>query len=53
MKPISINGHEGTLVVKKSMVTIVWEMDNHMFTVQAQTSEDTAVKIAEGVKYVD
>lgn len=53
LKPISINGHEGTLVVKKSMVTIVWEMDNHMFTVQAQTSEDTAVKIAEGVKYVD
>lgn len=51
VKTVSINGHEGTLVVKNSLVTIVWKIDNRMFTVQAPTSEDTAVKIAEGVKY--
>ena len=52
-KTISINGHEGTLVVKNSIITIVWQMDNSLFTVQAPTSEDTVLKIAEGVKYVD
>jgi len=52
-KPISINGHEGTLVVKNSMVTIVWEMDNYIFIIQTQTREEIAVKIAEGVKYIE
>lgn len=52
-KTISINGHEGTLVLKNSIITIVWQMDNSLFTVQAPMSEDTVLKIAEGVKYVD
>ncbi|MDQ7092441.1 DUF4367 domain-containing protein [Desulfosporosinus sp. PR] len=52
-KSLSINGHDGTLTVKNSTVTIIWEMDNHMFMVQAPTSESTAVKIAEGVKYIN
>lgn len=52
-KAININGYEGTLVVKNSIVTIVWSIEDHLFTVQAPTSEDTAIKIAEGVKYID
>lgn len=50
-KTISINGQEGTLVEKNSFVTIVWQIDNRLFTVQAPTSEDIAIKIAQGVKY--
>lgn len=53
LKTISINGHKGTLVVKNSMVTIVWAIGNSMFTLQSGTSEETAIKIAEGVKYID
>ncbi|MCB8818102.1 DUF4367 domain-containing protein [Desulfosporosinus shakirovi] len=50
---VSINGHKGTLAVKNSLVTIIWEMNNGMFMIRAQTSKDTAMKMAEGVKYVD
>lgn len=49
---VSIKGRKGTLMVKDSMVTIVWEMDNRILMVQSQTSKDTAMKIAEGVSYV-
>jgi len=49
---VSINGHKGTLMVKNSMVTIVWEMDNRILMVQTRTGKDTAMKVAEGVIYV-
>ena len=50
---VSINGHEGTLVVKNSLVTIVWAMHDHMFIIRGQIEKDIAVKMAEGVKYVE
>ncbi len=50
---VSINGQEGTLVVKDSLVTIIWEMNARMFMIRGQTDKDTAVKMAEGVKYID
>ncbi|AGL03317.1 DUF4367 domain-containing protein [Desulfoscipio gibsoniae] len=50
---VSINGYEGTLVVKDSLVTIIWGMNNRMFMIRAQTEKDTAIKVAEGVKYID
>lgn len=53
VKEISVNGHKGMLAVKNSTVSIVWQADGHMFTVQAPTDEDTAVKIAEGVKFIN
>lgn len=53
LKTISINGHKGTLIVKNSMVTIVWAIGNSMFILQTGVSEETAIKIAEGVKYID
>ena len=49
---VSINGHKGTLMVKNSMVTIVWEMNSRILMVQTRTGKDTAMKIAEGVIYV-
>ena len=52
MKTVSINGHDGTLVVKEPMCSVVWEMDNKMFLVQTQESIDETMKIAEGVTYV-
>lgn len=50
---VSINGHEGTLVAKDSLVTIIWQMNNRMFMIRGQTEKDTAVKMAEGVKYIE
>ena len=38
---------------KKFYCYIVWAIGNNMFTLQADTSEDTAIKIAQGVKYID
>jgi len=53
LKTININGHEGTLIIKNSIVTIVWVIDGNLFVLQTETSEDTAIKIAEGVEYID
>lgn len=51
---VSINGHKGRLVVKDSLVTIIWEMNDRMFMIRAQTTDkDAVVKMAEGVKYID
>lgn len=52
-KEISINGHNGTLAEKNSTVTIVWEMEDHIFTINAPTDQETAIKIAESVKYIN
>lgn len=50
---VSINGHEGTVVVKNSLVTIIWAMNDRMFTIRGEMEKDTAVKMAEGFKYID
>jgi hypothetical protein len=52
-KKVNINGHEGTLVIKNSIVTIVWQVDNSLFTIQAPISEEIAIKMAQGVKYMN
>jgi hypothetical protein len=51
-EPILINGKDGMLVVKNDVVTIVWEMDSLLFVLQARTSVDMAIRIAEGVRYI-
>lgn len=50
---VSVNGHEGTLVVKNSLVTIIWAMQDRMFMIRGEIEKDMAVKMAEGVKYID
>lgn len=52
-KTVIINGHEGKLIVKKSLVTVIWPMDDRIFLIRGQIGEDTAIKMAEGVKFVD
>ncbi|TEB11196.1 DUF4367 domain-containing protein [Pelotomaculum propionicicum] len=52
-EPVSINGHEGSLIVKNSLVTVIWAMNDRMFMIRGQMEKDTAVKMAEGVKYID
>ncbi len=52
-EPVSINGHEGTVVVKNSLVTVIWTMSDRIFMIRGQMEKDTAVKMAEGVKYID
>lgn len=53
IKTININGQEGKLIVKDSLVTVIWPMNDHMYIIRGQIKEETAVKIAEGVKYID
>lgn len=50
---VSINGHDGTVVMKNSLVTVIWTMNDHIFMVRGQTDKNTAIKIAEGVKYIE
>ncbi|MEN6327568.1 MAG: DUF4367 domain-containing protein [Syntrophomonas sp.] len=50
---VSINGQEGMLAAKDSLVTIIWQMNNRIFMIRGQTEKDTAVKMAEGVKYIE
>ncbi len=50
---VKINGDEGTLVVKNSLVTIIWEMNGRMFMIRGLTEKDTVVTMAKGVKYID
>ncbi|MDO0825738.1 DUF4367 domain-containing protein [Desulfosporosinus nitroreducens] len=52
-KTVDINGQEGTLVEKNSVVTIIWEMNSRIFMIRAQTDQDVAMKISEGVKYIN
>lgn len=47
---ITINGHEGALVVKNSLVTIIWAMEDRMFMIRGEIEKDMVIKIAEGVK---
>lgn len=49
---ISINGNNGMLVVKDSLVTIVWEQGGRLFMIKTQNDVDTAIRMAEGVKFI-
>ena len=52
VKQLKIGGGNGTLVVKDSIVTVAWVLDGHLFMVVGPISEDTAVKIADSVKFI-
>ena len=52
LKTVSVNGHKGTLVVKNSQTTVVWEMDQHIFVVCTMESADETLKIAQNVKFI-
>lgn len=52
-KRVSVNGHKGSMVVKKSLVTVIWAMNDRMFMIRGQIDQDLAIKMAEGVKYIN
>lgn len=53
IKKVKINGEDGTLSIKDTTVTVVWIIDDHLFTVQGQISTDEAIKLAESVKFIE
>lgn len=53
IETININGFEGKLIEKDSLVTIIWPMNDRMYIIRGQMKEETAVEIAKGVKYVE
>lgn len=50
---LDINNHQGTLIVKNSVTTIVWQMDDRMFLIHSQTDEDIVIKVARSVKFIE
>ncbi len=50
---IKINEHEGSMVMKNFLVTIIWAMDERMFLIRGEVEKNAVIKMAEGVKYVD
>lgn len=51
---VDINGHQGNVVIKNSVVTIIWEMDGRVFSIKSQIEEkDIAIEIARSVKYFE
>lgn len=52
LETISINGLSGMLVEKNGLVTIVWSSNERMFMVETQADIDTAMKVAQGVKFI-
>lgn len=52
-KTVNVNGHKGKLIVKGSLVTVIWPMDDHMYMIRGQMEEEMALKMAKEVKYVN
>lgn len=40
-------------MVKNSLVTIIWAMQDRMFMIRGEIEKDMAIKMAEGVNYID
>lgn len=53
IETVDINGINGMLVASEGLVTIVWNIEERMFLIQTQTDIDTALQIAQGVKYIE
>ncbi len=49
---VNINDQNGTISIKDSIISVAWVMDDHFFTVQGNLSNQEAIKIAEGVKFI-
>lgn len=52
VKNININGNEGSLILKESLVTITWEYDNKIYMIETNLGIEEAVKIAENVRFI-
>lgn len=52
VKTVSVNGNKGTLIIKNSLITIVWKMGRNIFTVQSTENADRTMKISQNVKFI-
>lgn len=52
IEKIKINGQDGIITEKNSIISIAWKTDDRIFTVQGNISKDEALKIAGNVKFV-
>lgn len=52
VKTVLVNGHKGTLAVKNSQTTVVWNMDHHIFVICTEENAEETMKIAQSVKFV-
>lgn len=51
VKKVKVNGEDGTLSVKDTIVTVAWIIDEHLFTIQGNLSTDEAFRLAESIKF--
>lgn len=47
---IDINGHEGILIQKNGLNTIVWRKDNNLFSLMSKIDKNELIKAAESIK---
>ena len=52
VKTVSINGNKGTLIIKNSLTTIVWEVGPNIFSIQSTENRTETMKIAQNVKFI-
>lgn len=50
-KTVEVNGKDGTITEKDSILTLVWEMDSHLFVIQGDISEAKIIQMASGVQF--
>ncbi|MPM19024.1 hypothetical protein SDC9_65442 [bioreactor metagenome] len=54
IKEIDVSGNSGTLIVKDSVITVVWQMEDQLLMIQSSEAvgEDETIKMAESVEFV-
>jgi hypothetical protein len=52
VETVKINDTTGTAVTKGSLISIIWEMDSHMFVVEGTVGTEELIKIAESIKFL-
>ena len=50
IEAVKINQTEGTAVTKGSLISVIWEMGNHIFVIEGPIDKEELVKVAESVK---
>ena len=53
VEPVDIRGNEGMVVLKGDRVTIIWAIDDKMFTLFGYADQEIMLKIAESVVFID
>jgi len=49
---IQIGDNDATLIVKDSLISIIWNQDHAYFVISSQLGRDETIKFAESVKFI-